>query len=132
MQPTKTVGYLCSVLVQLRVSAPGEVDTLSGRHDEAPDTGAAAQGPWPYCADIEGTCLAYDMGLHLGASIQSTLFSFILGAEEGARLTLQRNREGFTAQVTGAVQRTERDTFGLDEARAMRKHLNLERGGRKR
>ncbi len=68
---------------------------MSESREEALGPAATGEEPWPYCANIKGTCLAYDMGLHLGASIESTLFSFILNAEEGARLTLQRNHEGF-------------------------------------
>ncbi|MBI1885446.1 MAG: hypothetical protein HYS09_03905 [Chloroflexi bacterium] len=97
---------------------------MSARRGKA----AGVEKPWPYCADIEGTCLAYDMGRQLGASIESTLFSFIFSAEEGARLILQRNREGFTIQVTGAVQRTEGETFGRAEARALRRRLDLDEG----
>ena len=104
---------------------------MSGSREEALGPAAAGEEPWPYCADIKGTCLAYDMSLHLGASIESTLFSFVLGAEEGARLTLQKNRQGFTAQVTGAVQRTEGEAFGLEEALGLRKRLDLEKRRRK-
>lgn len=103
---------------------------MSGSRGEALGPAATGEEPWPYCANIKGTCLAYDTGLHLGASIASTLFSFILNAEEGARLTLQRNHEGFTAQVTGAVLRAEGlraegETFGLEEAQALRMRLDL-------
>jgi len=105
---------------------------MSGIREEALGPAATGEEPWPYCANIKGTCLAYDMGLHLGASIESTLFSFILNAEEGARLTLQRNHEGFTAQVTGAVLRAKGETFGLEEAQALRTRLDLGKSRRKR
>jgi len=105
---------------------------MSGSREEALGPAATGEEPWPYCANIKGICLAYDMGLHLGASIESTLFSFILNAEQGARLTLQRNHEGFTAQVTGAVLRAEGETFGLEEAQALRTRLDLGKSRRKR
>jgi hypothetical protein len=45
------------------------------------------------------------MGAILGSNIQDILSSFIEGAEDGARLTLQKVRAGFTVQVVGAVRR---------------------------
>ena len=105
---------------------------MSGNGKGASGTEASAGEPWPYCANIEGTCLTYDMGLYLGADVQSTLFSFIFSANQGARLILQKNREGLTVQVTGSVQRTQKQKFGLAEARAVRKQLDQIREGKER
>ena len=57
---------------------------------------------------------------YLGDAARVAVLRFILDAEEGARLTLQKNRVGFSVQVTGAVQRSDRESFGLAEARALR------------
>ncbi len=104
---------------------------MSANSEGAAGAEPSASEPWPYCVDIEGTCLAYDMGLYLGADVQSTLFSFIFSADQGARLILQKNREGLTVQVTGSVQRTQKQKFGLAEARAVRKQLDQIREGKR-
>ena len=87
--------------------------------------GATKEGQWPYCAMIEGTCLPYEMGQFLGGNIQSALLTFIFGAEQGARLILQKNHDGFTIQVTEAVQKATAEGFGLPEVRALRRRLEL-------
>ena len=60
-----------------------------------------------------------------GQDVLDTLMAFIRGGEDGSRLTLQRNRDGFTVQVTGAVQKgysgNEVDIAGL---RALRTRLD--------
>ena len=61
---------------------------------------------WPHCPYANSVCLLYELAQTMGCNIHDTLLTFILTAEEGARLTLQRNREGFTVQVTRAVQKT--------------------------
>ncbi len=90
---------------------------------------ATTRGAWPYCAAIEGTCLAFETGQSLGASVLSTLLTFILAANEGGRLTLQKAGEGFTVQVTGAVYRKTEKTFDLRAAQGLRKQLNNLRAG---
>ena len=80
--------------------------------------------PWPYCSHIDGTCLAHEIGRSLGAGVESSLLTFVLTAEEGARLTLQRNREAFTVQITGAVQKGTGEEIGLPEVRLLRKRLD--------
>ncbi|MBI2872350.1 MAG: hypothetical protein HYY00_04080 [Chloroflexi bacterium] len=84
---------------------------------------------WPYCVPLQGTCLVYDVGRYLGESVRTALLNFIVRAEEGARLTLQRSRDGFTVQVTGAVHRGEAEPLSLTEARALRERLDLLNGG---
>ncbi len=105
---------------------------MSGNGKGTPGAEASAGKSWPYCANIEGTCLAYDTVRNLGAGVQSTLLSFIFAAERGARLILQKNNEGFTVQITGSVQTTQQQKFGLAEARAVRKHLDQMREGKER
>ena len=91
------------------------------------ETDGQVQSPWPECPPVGGTCPVYEMGQHLGQSVLSTLSAFIVGADEGARLTLQKNRQGFTIQVTGSVIRAEEHStrsFGLMEARGLREDLD--------
>ena len=80
--------------------------------------------PWPHCASIGGTCLAYEMGQAVGEVVESALLTFMVSADDGSRLTLQKNRDGFTVQVTGAVGRATGGTFGLPEVQALRKRLD--------
>lgn len=92
-----------------------------------PKAGAGVEGAsiagWPYCAAMAGTCQVYQVSQHIGDSIRSALVSYIFTAEEGSRLILQKNREGFTVQVTGAVQRSGAEPFGLDDARAIQRQM---------
>lgn len=41
-----------------------------------------------------------------GTNILEIIIAFAVDGEEGSRLTLQKNRDGFTVQVTGAVHKT--------------------------
>lgn len=100
---------------------------MSTQHEEPERAGATAaqqdQEGWPHCHALGGTCPVYLVGSYLGDTARLSVLRFILGAEEGARLTLQKNRVGFTVQVTGAVQRSEGETFGLAEARVLRETI---------
>ena len=64
--------------------------------------------------------LTYNLGI--GAAVQT---GFILAAEEGARLTLQRNRDGFTVQVTRAVLKTAKDPSDAPGLWALRSNLGV-------
>lgn len=83
----------------------------------------ARERPWPHCEAIGGRCLAYDVGCLLGLGIATAVSDFILTAQEGARLTLQRNQEGFTLQVTGAVQKGAGDGLDLAKVKELRRRL---------
>jgi len=85
--------------------------------------GDASGRPWPHCEAIGGTCLAYSVGRCLGPEIATAVSEFIFNAREGARLTLQRNQEGFSLQVTGAVQRGDGDAFDLAKVKELRRRL---------
>jgi hypothetical protein len=63
------------------------------------------------------------MSQALGANIQDLLMTFIWAGEAGARLTLQKNRDGFTAQVTGAVQKAAEEPLDLPRLQALRQRL---------
>jgi len=94
---------------------------------------AGRQDGWPHCPALDDTCLIYDVGELLGKNVRDALLSFILNAEDGARLTLQRSREGFTAQVTEAVQRsTGAPALELSEARTWSERVGKLRGKSKR
>lgn len=69
-----------------------------------------AQGPvagqaWPYCPALRRTCLVVGLMEAMGQNVLDTLVTFVKGAEDGSRLTLQKNRDGLTTQVTWAVQK---------------------------
>ncbi len=85
--------------------------------------GRAQELRWPHCPYADRTCLLYDMAHSMGRNVHDTLVSFILAAEEGARLTLQRNRDGFTVQVTRAVQKTAKDPMNAPGLWALRPNL---------
>lgn len=83
---------------------------------------------WPYCPALDATCLVVDCVGAMGQGIVETMLTFIKGAEDGSRLTLQKNRDGFTAQVTKAVQKghigAQVDIGGLRALRAKLNQLN--------
>ena len=61
---------------------------------------------WPSCAYIGGLeCVAHAFGRHLGPDISARVAEFVGNAEPGARLTLQKNKDGFTLQITSEVIR---------------------------
>ena len=80
---------------------------------------------WPYCPALDANCLVADCVETMGQDVLDTLMAFIRGGEDGSRLTLQRNRDGLTVQVTGAVKKgstgAEVDIAGL---RALRTRLD--------
>ena len=61
---------------------------------------------WPACAYIGGLeCVAHAFGRHLGPDISAKVAEFVGNAEPGARLTLQKSKDGFTLQITSEVIR---------------------------
>lgn len=89
-----------------------------------PDSlGQARETRWPHCPYASRTCLLYEMAQSMGRNVHDTLVNFILAAEEGARLTLQRNRDGFTVQVTRAVQKTTKDPMNAPGLWVLRPNL---------
>jgi len=88
------------------------------------------QDQWPYCAFIGGTCVAYEVEQYLGEGVGMAIVNFILTAGEGARLILQKNKDGFSVQVTEAVLRGERKPLELAQVRALRQRLDMVKDGR--
>ena len=91
-----------------------ETNTVPARPGEA---------RWPHCSSLGGLCPTYEMSQALGANIQDLLMTFIWAGEAGARLTLQKNRDGFTAQITGAVQKAAEEPLDLPRLQALRQRL---------
>ena len=61
---------------------------------------------WPACAYIGGLeCVTHAFCRHLGPDISARVAEFVGNAEPGARLTLQKNKDGFTLQITSEVIR---------------------------
>ena len=81
------------------------------------------EAPWPHCPSLGGLCPTFEMSQALGANIQDLLMTFIYAGEAGARLTLQKNRDGFTAQITGAVQKAAEEPLDLPRLQALRQRL---------
>jgi hypothetical protein len=79
---------------------------------------------WPHCDNVGGICLGYDLSRRAGRLTFQELLSFIWTAEEGARLTLQKNRDGFSLQVTGGIHRPPIDEMDLAFLRDVRKTLD--------
>ena len=90
----------------------------------------AQPNEWPNCDQIEGICPLYEMSQKSGVSILDALMTFIWSAEPGARLTLQKNRDEFTLQVTGAVQRSGGEVIGLEQLKIIRARLDANEGHR--
>ena len=60
---------------------------------------------WPYCVALDCECIVHKAAGRIGQDLLSQFLTFVRASEEGSRLILQRNKEGFTAQVTGPVRR---------------------------
>ena len=88
-----------------------------------PTSTSPGEASWPHCASLGGLCPTYEMSQALGANIQDLLMTFIHAGEAGARLTLQKNRDGFTAQITGAVQKATEEPLDLPRLQALRQRL---------
>lgn len=78
---------------------------------------------WPNCESIEGKCPLFEISQLTGLSILDALLTFLWSAEPGARLTLQKNRDEFTLQVTGAVKRSQGDVISLEHLQKFREMM---------
>ncbi len=59
---------------------------------------------WPRCTQLGGWCLVYEVNRSLGATVFVELIEFLTSAESGSMLTLKRNDNGTSLQVTGPVR----------------------------
>jgi|GEM_PF-1755403 len=75
---------------------------------------------WPHCTSVGGLCPVFEMSQVLGSNLQEMLMKFVLAGELGARLTIQKNRDGFTAQITSAVHRSDETPIDLVRLHALR------------
>ncbi len=71
--------------------------------------------------------MVHEAAVLLGSNILASLQSFIVTAEEGARLILQRNREGFTIQVTEPVERSTEEPLDIEGLKAWHEKLSATR-----
>jgi len=83
-----------------------------------------ANGSWPNCPQFEGDCLLHLIGQALGPEIMESLVTFILTPLPGSRLSLQRNQNEFTSQITGPVAHSSGTSVGLSEYRALQRKLS--------
>jgi len=84
----------------------------------------ADQAGWPYCPVLRGDCIVFDSPRLLGLDIYEALITFVLSAEAGSRLTLQKNKNGFTLQVTGAVYRSNERPSSASDLKLLRLKLD--------
>ncbi len=92
--------------------------------DRVDTTNIKEKAVWPYCDNVGGICLGYDLSRRAGRLTFKELLAFIWTAEEGARLTLQKNRDGFSFQVTGGIHRPPIDEMDLAFLRDVKKTLD--------
>lgn len=92
--------------------------------DEVDAANIEEKAGWPFCPYIDGNCLGHDTSQRTGPATYDELMTFIWTAEEGSRLTLQKNRNGFSIQVTGALHRPPVDATDLAFLRDVRKTLD--------
>ena len=80
---------------------------------------------WPQCDTAGGNCIGYGLADQLGPNINRELMDFIWKGEDGSRLSLQKNRQGFTLQVTGKVHRSEGESeVTLEQFKRLKMHLD--------
>ena len=79
---------------------------------------------WPHCPALYGNCLVYDSTQRLGLEIYEALMTFIWSAEAGSRLTLQKNKDEFTLQITGAVYRSGGTLVNMNDLKQLRHKLD--------
>ena len=60
------------------------------------------------CSLSGGHCIVAQLEKVLGANILESIVDFSLNGFPGSRLSLQRNRDEFTLQVTGPIQRSDK------------------------
>lgn len=58
-----------------------------------------------------------------GVNILQIIIGFATEGEDGSRLTLQKNRDGFTVQATGAVHKSEKEDPDNQRMLAIREML---------
>ncbi len=57
-----------------------------------------------HCVYLDANCAVLDLAQRLGGNILTTFLLFVHSARPGDRLTLQRNRDGFSIQVTQGMR----------------------------
>ncbi len=82
------------------------------------------QQGWPHCESLEDICPLYDMSALMGVSVFEALMTFLWTAEPGARLTLEKNLDDFTLQITGAVQRGGEEAITLQQVQNIRARID--------
>ena len=70
---------------------------------------------WPDCPLLERRCLLEQLGRVLGPEVIESLVAFALAPQAGSRLSLERNQNEFTAQLTGPVRRSSSSLVALSD-----------------
>ena len=93
---------------------------MSHIHERDPETISLE---WPQCPFLEGRCLLDQLGQALGPEILESLLAFTFEPQPGSRFSLQRNRNEFTAQITGPVARSTGPQVRLSDYQSIRRNL---------
>ena len=83
---------------------------------------------WPFCIVLERECIAHEVATRIGTDLLGQFLTFINSSEEGSRLILQRNRDSFTVQVTGAVHRGVSEVPSLEDLKLGTYHNSTSNG----
>ena len=83
----------------------------------------ANDSPSPECSLLEGRRLLEQLAQALGPEILESLVTFILEPRPGSRLSLQRNQNDFTSQLTGPVVRSSSSPVELSDFRDLMRKI---------
>jgi len=92
---------------------------MKGMSNMSTRTRVQSGSAWPRCEHLEVECPVHALGRQLGVETLARLVSFVATTGRGGRLTLQRNNEGFTVQVTDAVEHARELRLTVDDARRL-------------
>lgn len=93
---------------------------------ESGNLGSPGEPSWPNCESGAGLCPFYVMSQRLGGNTQEMLMRFIWTGEAGSRITIQKNVDGFTLQITSGVHRSDNSTLDLLRLQSLNRELEDE------
>ncbi len=83
---------------------------------------------WPYCERLQGDCLLHEAEVGLGEHLYEAFMAFVNANDEGGRLMLEKDENGFYLAITGAVDRTSAAKPDFEQLRAIRRQLDAAGG----
>ena len=100
--------------------------------ENTPKETQRGEGEWSDCDSPLDPCPVIDLAAALGPRLYESFLSFILFGHRGARLTIQRNRDGFSVQVTNAASGREGSPMQMEDFKALKKKLSLMKTGKRK